>query len=245
MLSTTAEIQAALDVLRDDDIPFPFLAAKSLLVTHGVTSSRVSLSSLWENEIGFEKVMVVFGRNLLWGCIKDWLADAREGLDLVSLKANKASLKVILPVKHKHLQRLLDEDFKGHPLETILYADDDGSVFKELGLFTVKFDSRQLRYTMHDRRTVLGNTLYGFSVGITSGIIGDPRQNGGTFVFRRKEENDKILDKTTAECKIECIFAHVDRVNADLVPIPVLLAAANLPADMYKHPTGTFRPYEE
>jgi len=65
MLSTTAEIQAALDVLRDDDIPFPFLAAKSLLVTHGVTSSRVSLSSLWENEIGFEKVMVVFGRNLL------------------------------------------------------------------------------------------------------------------------------------------------------------------------------------
>jgi hypothetical protein len=98
---------------------------------------------------------------------------------------------------------------------------------------------------MHDRRTVLGNTLYGFSVGITSGIIGDPRQNGGTFVFRRKEENDKILDKTTAECKIECIFAHVDRVNADLVPIPVLLAAANLPADMYKHPTGTFRPYEE
>ncbi len=157
-------------------------------------------------------------------------------------------------MRHKHIRRLLEEDFKGHPLEDVLYADDDGSVFKELGLFTVKFDSRQLRYTMHDRRTVLGNTLYGFSVGVTSGIIGDPRQNGGTFVFLRKNNVDNKTESTgnNDESKMtpsselfECSYAHLDRVNADLVPIPVLLAAAKLPLDMYKHPMDDkiFRPY--
>ena len=241
MLSTSDEISKAVDTLKDD-IEFPFEASRKLLVTHGVSGSRVPLSSLWTNENNSNTVMVVFGRNLLWGCIKDWLADAREGLDLAALTSQKASLKVVLPVKHKHIRRLLEEDFKGHPLESVLYADDDGSVFKELGLFTVKFDSRQLRFTMHDRRTVLGNTLYGFSVGVTSGIIGDPRQNGGTFVFRRKDS--KTDDKTTEE-PFECSYAHLDRVNADLVPIPVLLSAAKLPSEMYKHPMdkGIFRPY--
>jgi hypothetical protein len=64
MLSSTEEIQKAVDTLKDD-LLFPFEASRKLLVTHGVSGSRISLSSLWSNETNSNTVMVVFGRNLL------------------------------------------------------------------------------------------------------------------------------------------------------------------------------------
>ena len=64
MLSTSDEITKAVDTLKDD-IEFPFEASRKLLVTHGVSGSRVPLSSLWTNENNSNTVMVVFGRNLL------------------------------------------------------------------------------------------------------------------------------------------------------------------------------------
>ena len=64
MLSSSEEIQKAVDTLKDD-LLFPFEASRKLQVTHGVSGSRVPLSSLWSNETNSNTVMVVFGRNLL------------------------------------------------------------------------------------------------------------------------------------------------------------------------------------
>jgi hypothetical protein len=138
---------------------------------------------------------------------------------------------VILPVQLWAAQRFLLEELDGRALAASLYCDPDGVAFRALGRFNLKFDTRSTFTSPHAQTTVAQATWRGLVLGLRSGTQGDPRQQGGAFVLRGAPAEG------AADC-FECVWAHIDRHNADQVPIPVLVRAAGLPDAVYTHPRG-------
>ncbi len=155
-------------------------------------------------------------------CIRDWLADAARGLDLAALRAGGTQLLIVLPVQLWALQRYAREQLSGHPaLSAGLFCDPSGALFASQQC-NVAFATAKLRPdSIHAHTGVLSATLKGIAEGLRGGPQGDPRQQGCALVLR---EGGQLS-----------VWAHKDSYNADQVPIPVLLAAAGAPAELYQH----------
>lgn len=127
---------------------------------------------------------------------------------------------IVLPVPVWALQRYAATELPAaHPLLRALYCDPGGRAFAQLGVFNFRFDSRSTFDSPHAKTTVWQATWRGFLLGVQTGMQGDPRQQGGAFVIRGGA----------------CAWAHLDRHNADQVPIPVLVRAAGAPDAAYRH----------
>jgi len=135
-------------------------------------------------------------------------------------------VRIVLPVPLWALQRFLAEEMKGHALAEALYCDPGGAAFHALGAFNKKFDTRSTFTSPHAQTTVAQATWKGLLLGLRSGTQGDPRQQGGAFVIRAEQQPPRASP----------LWAHIDRHNADQVPIMVLCRAAGLPDDAYRHP---------
>ena len=156
---------------------------------------------------------------------------------------------MILPVPLWAAQRFVRDELAGRPaLADALYCDPGGAVFRALGSFTLRFDTRSTFTSPHAQTTVAQATWRGLVLGLRSGTQGDPRQQGGAFVLRRRRDggpevavagaavDGAAVDGAAVAGDVECVWAHIDRHNADQVPIPVLVRAAGLPDAVYKHP---------
>ena len=139
-------------------------------------------------------------------------------------------MRVVLPVPLWALQRFLAEEMKGHALADALYCDPGGAAFHALGAFNKKFDTRSTFTSPHAQTTVAQATWKGLLLGLRSGTQGDPRQQGGAFVIRAGG------GRGAEQPPASTVWAHIDRHNADQVPIMVLCRAAGLPDDVYRHP---------
>jgi hypothetical protein len=130
-------------------------------------------------------------------------------------------LVVILPVPIWSLEGYIrDEDIPAS-ISVMLYCDPEADLFRALN-FNFRFDSRAPTRSIHSKTSVFGATWGGLLLGLRTGMQGDPRQQGGSFVIRKS-----VASTWT------CIWAHYDRFNADQVEIPVFLLAAGLPPDIY------------
>jgi len=154
---------------------------------------------------------------------------------LQALAAERVRLAVILPVPLWAAQRFVRDELAGRPLATSLYCDPGGVTFRGLGSFNHRFDTRSTFTSPHAQTTVAQATWRGLVLGLRSGTQGDPRQQGGAFVLRGGAAG-------SAAGGVECVWAHLDRHNADQVPIPVLVRAAGLPDAVYAHPRPGARP---
>lgn len=149
---------------------------------------------------------------------------------------------VILPVPLWAAQRFVRDELAGRPaLADALYCDPGGVTFRALGSFTLRFDTRSTFTSPHAQTTVAQATWRGLVLGLRSGTQGDPRQQGGAFVLRRRGGPEVAVAGAAVagaaeDGDVECVWAHIDRHNADQVPIPVLVRAAGLPHAVYKHP---------
>lgn len=149
------------------------------------------------------------------------MEDAARGLDLIALEAAGVALIVVLPVPLWALQRYVRERLGGYAaFAARLYADEGAAAFRELSC-PVKFASRKLRPdSIHAHTTVATAAWRGLVEGLRGGMQGDPRQLGLAAVI---------------DGGLRVAWAHRDAFNADQVPIPVLVAAAGVPADAYVH----------
>ena len=161
-------------------------------------------------------------------------------------------MRVVLPVPLWALQRFLAEEMKGHALAEALYCDPGGAAFHALGAFNKKFDTRSTFTSPHAQTTVAQATWKGLVLGLRSGMQGDPRQQGGAFVISAGGGRGTAAGGggggggdggggaggSGAEPQpfASTLWAHIDRHNADQVPIMVLCRAAGLPDDAYRHP---------
>jgi hypothetical protein len=168
-------------------------------------------------------------------------------------------VRIVLPVPLWALQRFLGEEMKGHALADALYCDPGGAAFKALGSFNLKFDTRSTFTSPHAQTTVAQATWKGLVLGLRSGTQGDPRQQGGVFVIRagvgagggggggEREASSGASSgasgsrgdgqaSTGSLGQPVTLWAHIDRHNADQVPIMVLCRAAGLPDNVYRHP---------
>ena len=153
--------------------------------------------------------------------------DARDGLDLAALAVARTRVAVILPVPLWAAQRFLEQELDKRALAASLYCDPGGVAFNALSTFNLRFDTRSTFTSPHAQTSVASATWKGLVLGLRSGTQGDPRQQGGAFVLRVAKAGG-----------FECAWAHIDRHNADQVPIPVLVRAAGLPDAVYTHPRG-------
>ena len=135
-------------------------------------------------------------------------------------------MRIVLPVPLWAMQRYLAEEMKGHALADALFCDPGGAAFRALGSFNLKFDTRSTFSSPHAQTTVAQATWKGLVLGLRSGTQGDPRQQGGAFVIRAGGGGGGC----------STMWTHIDRHNADQVPIMVLCRAAGLPDDVYRHP---------
>ena len=158
-------------------------------------------------------------------------------------------MRVVLPVPLWALQRFLAEEMKGHALAEALYCDPGGAAFHALGAFNKKFDTRSTFTSPHAQTTVAQATWKGLVLGLRSGTQGDPRQQGGAFVIRAGGGRGTAAgggggggggggaeQQQQQQPSASTLWAHIDRHNADQVPIMVLCRAAGLPDDAYRHP---------
>jgi hypothetical protein len=146
--------------------------------------------------------------------MRDWLADFIK-LDFETLERSH-KFYVILPVPLWSLQRIIDElKISAHAASLIL-CDPDSTSFKALN-FNVKFDTRSKFSSIHAKTSVFQATVRGFSIGIRTGMQGNPSQQGGAFVIDIDSES---------KVGYKCRWCHYDRHNSDQVEIPVLLKAA-------------------
>ena len=127
----------------------------------------------------------------------------------------------MLPVPLWALQRYVHEKLGAHaPLAARIFADEGAVSFRELSC-PVKFASKKLRPdSIHAHTTVATAAWRGLIEGLRGGMQGDPRQLGLAAVI---DGGSRV------------VWAHRDAFNADQVPIPVLLAAAGVPANAYVH----------
>ena len=150
-------------------------------------------------------------------------------------------MAIVLPVPLWAAQRFVREELDGRALAASLYCDPGGAAFKALGSFTLRFDTRSTFTSPHAQTTVAQATWKGLVLGLRSGTQGDPRQQGGAFVLRGAAGAAGAgagagAAGAGAADGFECVWAHIDRHNADQVPIPVLVRAAGLPDSVYTHP---------
>jgi len=135
-----------------------------------------------------------------------------DSVDKTILQKHDVDLIVLTPAPVWAVQRFVDEiNFK-----LPIYSDPTKSLYKALNM-NLKFDSK-LEWRVaskHVRTSVPVAWIKGFYKGVTEGLQGDPRQQGGTFILGPAQE---------------CSFVHYDAFNADHVAIPALLEAAGLPS---------------
>jgi hypothetical protein len=138
-------------------------------------------------------------------------------------------------------------------------ADSGAAMFAACGC-NLRFDSRSKFTSPHAKTSVLAATVKGFAMGVTGGMQGDPRQQGGCFILAGPgAAAAATLDSDSAAAAaasggaggesapavpatpaaVRTVWAHLDRHNADQVPIPAILSAAGLPADLYTQPAHT------
>lgn len=220
---------------------FPFERAAGLSVLRATDGTPVELASLWRAPLApggggapapatATTTLLVFGRNLL-------RPKTSDGLDLPALAAaHHTRVAVVLPVPLWAAQRFVREELGGRALAGALYCDPGGAAFKALGSFSLKFDTRSTFTSPHAQTTVAQATWRGLVLGLRSGTQGDPRQQGGAFVLRASTPAAAEAGAPGGGLAEECVWAHIDRHNADQVPIPVLLRAAGLPDAVYTHP---------
>ena len=130
-------------------------------------------------------------------------------------------LFVILPVPIWSLEGYIKDENITAPISSMLYCNPDSDLFRALH-FNFCFDSRAPVRSIHAKTSVLGATWGGLLLGLRTGMQGDPRQQGGAFVVKKSIESTWM-----------CVWAHLDRFNADQVQIPVLLLAASLSPEMF------------
>jgi len=149
------------------------------------------------------------------------MGDAATGLDLGALDAANVALIVVLPVPLWALQRYVREQLGAHAaFAARLFADEGAAAYKAFAC-PVKFATKKLRPdSIHAHTSVGAATWRGLLEGLRGGMQGDPRQLGLAAVV---------------EGGARVVWAHRDAYNADQVPIPVLVAAAGLPAGVYMH----------
>ncbi len=154
-------------------------------------------------------------------------------------------MRIVLPVPLWALQRFLNEEMRGHALADALYCDPGGAAFRALGAFNLKFDTRATFTSPHAQTTVAQATWKGLVLGLRFGTQGDPRQQGGVFVIGAgggrggsggNGGDDIGAGEALGGKTPVTLWAHIDRHNADQVPIAVLCRAAGLPDDVYTHP---------
>ncbi|KAI9010704.1 hypothetical protein DFJ74DRAFT_710939 [Hyaloraphidium curvatum] len=151
------------------------------------------------------KSIVIFGRNLL-----DYFLDL-DRVDKVILRERHVSIIVVTPAPAWAVRKFVASTGFSLPM----YSDPSRELYKALD-FNFVFDSK-LEWKVasrHVRTTVPAAWALGFFKGVTEGVQGDPRQQGGAFVL--------------GPGKRECSFVHFDRFNADHAPIPVLLEAVGI-----------------
>jgi hypothetical protein len=136
-------------------------------------------------------------------------------------------------------------------------ADSGAAMFAACGC-NLRFDSRSKFTSPHAKTSVLAATVKGFAMGVTGGMQGDPRQQGGCFILAgpgaaaATRDSDSAAavasggagggcayDVSAAPAAVRTVWAHLNRHNADQVPIPAILSAAGLPAELYTQPAHT------
>jgi len=128
----------------------------------------------------------------------------------------------VLPVPLWALQRYVRERLGAlsPALAARVFCDERAAAFAALAC-PVKFATAKLRPdSIHAHTGVAAAALRGLAEGLRGGMQGDPRQLGLAAVV---------------EGGARVVWAHRDAYNADQVPIPVLVAAAGLPAGAYVH----------
>lgn len=125
----------------------------------------------------------------------------------------------MLPVPARALTRFVREEGIASTVAARLFADPASALFAAAG-FNLRFDSRASFTSVHAKTSVLSATWRGLVLGLTTGMAGDPRQQGGAFILERQHGSGGGEWRQA--------WAHMDRHNADQAPLPVLLAAAGL-----------------
>lgn len=154
--------------------------------------------------------------------MRDWLVDFAR-LNFSTLEKTHKFF-VILPVPLWALQRIIVEQSICPHAASLLFCDPKSECFQALG-FNLKFDTRTKFTSVHAKTSVLEATVKGFSIGIRTGMQGNPSQQGGAFVISPVES----ISASTSAITYKCTWCHYDRHNSDQVEIPVLLRAANAP----------------
>jgi len=170
------------------------------------------------------------------------------GIDWAALE-RVATLAVVLPVPEWALMRYVADAKLSPDMARRLYCDPSGALFAAAGC-NLRFDSRSKFTSPHAKTSVLAATWKGFALGVTTGMQGDPRQQGGCFILARRESasagGETVVVGSGAEAVAagagtaavmpRTVWAHLDRHNADQVPIPVIMNAAGLPPSLYTQP---------
>lgn len=134
-----------------------------------------------------------------------------DRIDKSVLEARKVAIAVITPAPPWSIRSFISKTKFSLPM----YSDPSRELYVALN-FNFVFDSK-LEYRVasrHVRTSVPMAWIKGFVKGVTEGVQGDPRQQGGAFVL--------------GPGKNECSFAHFDRFNADHAGIPTLLEGAGI-----------------
>lgn len=163
--------------------------------------------------------------------MRDWLIDFAALNFEVLLLTHR--FVVILPVPLWALQRIIEEYNIPLIAAELIYCDPSSNSFQTLR-FNLKFDTRSEFKSVHAKTSVWQATWKGFSIGVRTGVQGDPRQQGGAFVIvpiLRPDVNSNEFSKKSEIVPIvsySCVWKHYDRHNSDQVEIPVLLRAAGI-----------------
>ncbi len=141
---------------------------------------------------------------------RDYFIDL-DRIDKAVLAAHKIAISVITPAPPWAIRSFLLKTKFSLPM----YSDPSRALYSALNMNFV-FDSKMewKVESRHVRTSVPMAWVKGFYKGVTEGIQGDPRQQGGAFVLGPEKE--------------ECSFVHFDRFNADHATIPRLLEAAGI-----------------
>ena len=162
--------------------------------------------------------------------MRDWLKDFVK-LDFAVLNKTHRFF-VILPVPLWALQRIVAEEKIVPSISECIFCDPSSKSFEALK-FNLKFDTRSVFTSIHAKTSVMQATWKGFSIGIRTGIQGDPRQQGGAFVIAPVLPDGVaghgVEDGDCLDSGYLCKWKHYDRHNSDQVEIPVLLRAADVP----------------